>query len=230
MTHFIIFLRRFSSHIFNLFSFTWPTPFSHCQNLWPSFVYMQTNFICLWCPRDLPDHATDQSTWRQRVYPVPPAGWCTAQRRRERPQDHPLECWPGTRERVWGEPQLYVCVFVRWWRTLLTSIQTCAKLVESCHYYCVQIPEKYGAVRTIADVDGEELLVGTTRNAILRGTFSDGFVAIVQVCGSDWPLTEIFEVLGLNNSGYSKEQLYLLTLQPNNRTLFFQKLRKSCCT
>ncbi|GAA6100852.1 echinoderm microtubule-associated protein-like 3 isoform X4 [Tachysurus ichikawai] len=43
-----------------------------------------------------------------------------------------------------------------------------------------KIPEKFGAVRTIADVDGEELLVGTTRNAILRGTFSDGFVAIVQ--------------------------------------------------
>ncbi|XP_037335269.2 echinoderm microtubule-associated protein-like 3 [Pungitius pungitius] len=43
-----------------------------------------------------------------------------------------------------------------------------------------EIPENYGAVRTIADVDGEELLVGTTRNAILRGTFSDGFVAIVQ--------------------------------------------------
>ncbi|XP_067301367.1 echinoderm microtubule-associated protein-like 3 isoform X1 [Pseudorasbora parva] len=43
-----------------------------------------------------------------------------------------------------------------------------------------EIPENFGAVRTIADVDGEELLVGTTRNAILRGTFSDGFVAIVQ--------------------------------------------------
>uniref|UniRef100_A0A8B9KEN0 EMAP like 3 n=1 Tax=Astyanax mexicanus TaxID=7994 RepID=A0A8B9KEN0_ASTMX len=43
-----------------------------------------------------------------------------------------------------------------------------------------EIPEKFGAVRTIADVDGEELLVGTTRNAILRGSFSDGFVAIVQ--------------------------------------------------
>ncbi|XP_053359579.1 echinoderm microtubule-associated protein-like 3 isoform X2 [Clarias gariepinus] len=43
-----------------------------------------------------------------------------------------------------------------------------------------EIPEKFGAVRTIADVDGEELLVGTTRNAILRGTFSDGFMAIVQ--------------------------------------------------
>lgn len=44
-----------------------------------------------------------------------------------------------------------------------------------------QILETFGAVRTIADVDDEELLVGTTRNAILRGTFSDGFVAIVQV-------------------------------------------------
>uniref|UniRef100_A0A665WK39 HELP domain-containing protein n=1 Tax=Echeneis naucrates TaxID=173247 RepID=A0A665WK39_ECHNA len=43
-----------------------------------------------------------------------------------------------------------------------------------------EIPEKFGAVRTITDVYGEELLVGTTRNAILRGTFSDGFVAIVQ--------------------------------------------------
>ncbi|KAG9338188.1 hypothetical protein JZ751_026938, partial [Albula glossodonta] len=42
------------------------------------------------------------------------------------------------------------------------------------------IPEKFGAVRTIAEVDGEELLVGTTRNAILRGTFSGGFMAIVQ--------------------------------------------------
>ncbi|XP_053716699.1 echinoderm microtubule-associated protein-like 3 isoform X1 [Synchiropus splendidus] len=43
-----------------------------------------------------------------------------------------------------------------------------------------EIPENFGAVRTLADVDGEELLVGTTRNAILRGTFTDGFVAIVQ--------------------------------------------------
>ncbi|KAM4612160.1 echinoderm microtubule-associated protein-like 3 isoform 2-T2 [Polymixia lowei] len=43
-----------------------------------------------------------------------------------------------------------------------------------------EIAEMFGAVRTIADVDGEELLVGTTRNAILRGTLSEGFVAIVQ--------------------------------------------------
>uniref|UniRef100_A0A8C7ZIA1 EMAP like 3 n=1 Tax=Oryzias sinensis TaxID=183150 RepID=A0A8C7ZIA1_9TELE len=43
-----------------------------------------------------------------------------------------------------------------------------------------EIPEKFGTVRTIAAMDEEELLVGTTRNAILRGTFSDGFLAIVQ--------------------------------------------------
>ncbi|XP_077401124.1 echinoderm microtubule-associated protein-like 3 isoform X2 [Vanacampus margaritifer] len=43
-----------------------------------------------------------------------------------------------------------------------------------------EIPENFGAVRTVADIDGEELLVGTTRNAILRGTLSSGFVAIVQ--------------------------------------------------
>ncbi|CAN9509779.1 unnamed protein product [Ophioblennius macclurei] len=43
-----------------------------------------------------------------------------------------------------------------------------------------EIPEQFGAVRTVADVDDEEFLVGTTRNAILRGSFSGGFVAIVQ--------------------------------------------------
>uniref|UniRef100_A0A3B3BG05 EMAP like 3 n=1 Tax=Oryzias melastigma TaxID=30732 RepID=A0A3B3BG05_ORYME len=43
-----------------------------------------------------------------------------------------------------------------------------------------EIPEKFGTVRTIAAMDEEELLVGTTRNAILRGTISDGFLAIVE--------------------------------------------------
>ncbi|XP_037116458.1 echinoderm microtubule-associated protein-like 3 isoform X1 [Syngnathus acus] len=43
-----------------------------------------------------------------------------------------------------------------------------------------EIPEKFGAIRTLADVDGEEVLVGTSRNAILRGAFSTGFVAVVQ--------------------------------------------------
>ncbi|XP_053133647.1 echinoderm microtubule-associated protein-like 3 isoform X2 [Hemicordylus capensis] len=43
-----------------------------------------------------------------------------------------------------------------------------------------EIPEQFGAVRTIAESDGGELLVGTTRNALLRGTFLGGFQPIIQ--------------------------------------------------
>uniref|UniRef100_A0A8B9TM40 Echinoderm microtubule-associated protein-like 3 n=1 Tax=Anas platyrhynchos TaxID=8839 RepID=A0A8B9TM40_ANAPL len=43
-----------------------------------------------------------------------------------------------------------------------------------------ELPERFGAVRTIAEGPGEELLVGTTRNALLRGTLADGFTPIVQ--------------------------------------------------
>ncbi|XP_023800985.1 echinoderm microtubule-associated protein-like 3 [Cyanistes caeruleus] len=45
----------------------------------------------------------------------------------------------------------------------------------------VELPESLGAVRTIAEGPGEELLVGTTRNALLRGTLGSGFTPIVQV-------------------------------------------------
>uniref|UniRef100_A0A8B9TJU4 Echinoderm microtubule-associated protein-like 3 n=1 Tax=Anas platyrhynchos TaxID=8839 RepID=A0A8B9TJU4_ANAPL len=41
-----------------------------------------------------------------------------------------------------------------------------------------ELPERFGAVRTIAEGPGEELLVGTTRNALLRGTLADGFTPI----------------------------------------------------
>ncbi|XP_071657661.1 echinoderm microtubule-associated protein-like 3 isoform X2 [Patagioenas fasciata] len=44
----------------------------------------------------------------------------------------------------------------------------------------VELPERFGAVRTIAEGPGDELLVGTTRNALLRGTLSGGFTPIVQ--------------------------------------------------
>nr|XP_056709443.1 echinoderm microtubule-associated protein-like 3 [Euleptes europaea] len=44
----------------------------------------------------------------------------------------------------------------------------------------VEIPEQFGAVRTIAEGDGGELLVGTTRNALLRGSFAEGFRPIIQ--------------------------------------------------
>ncbi|KAM6032631.1 LOW QUALITY PROTEIN: echinoderm microtubule-associated protein-like 3 [Chlamydotis macqueenii] len=43
-----------------------------------------------------------------------------------------------------------------------------------------ELPERFGAVRTIAEGPGDELLVGTTRNALLRGTLADGFTPIVQ--------------------------------------------------
>ncbi|KAG2469234.1 EMAL4 protein, partial [Polypterus senegalus] len=46
-----------------------------------------------------------------------------------------------------------------------------------------EIPEQFGAVRTIAEVKEGELLIGTTKNAILRGKFSDGFTPIVQETG-----------------------------------------------
>ncbi|XP_029470730.1 echinoderm microtubule-associated protein-like 3 isoform X3 [Rhinatrema bivittatum] len=42
------------------------------------------------------------------------------------------------------------------------------------------IPEQYGPVRTIAEGNGNELLIGTTRNAVLRGSFSEGFTPIIQ--------------------------------------------------
>ncbi|XP_061200432.1 echinoderm microtubule-associated protein-like 3 [Neopsephotus bourkii] len=43
-----------------------------------------------------------------------------------------------------------------------------------------ELPERFGAVRTIAEGPGDELLVGTTRNALLRGTLDAGFTPIVQ--------------------------------------------------
>ncbi|XP_074860895.1 echinoderm microtubule-associated protein-like 3 isoform X1 [Carettochelys insculpta] len=44
----------------------------------------------------------------------------------------------------------------------------------------VEIPEQFGAVRTIAEGPGDELLVGTTRNALLRGSLAAGFTPIIQ--------------------------------------------------
>ncbi|KQK84121.1 echinoderm microtubule associated protein like 3 [Amazona aestiva] len=44
-----------------------------------------------------------------------------------------------------------------------------------------KLPERFGAVRTIVEGPGDELLVGTTRNALLRGTLDAGFTPIVQL-------------------------------------------------
>ncbi|XP_043828511.1 echinoderm microtubule-associated protein-like 3 isoform X3 [Dromiciops gliroides] len=42
------------------------------------------------------------------------------------------------------------------------------------------IPEQFGAVRAIAEGLGSELLVGTTRNALLRGDLAQGFSPVIQ--------------------------------------------------
>ncbi|XP_025030601.1 echinoderm microtubule-associated protein-like 3 isoform X1 [Python bivittatus] len=44
----------------------------------------------------------------------------------------------------------------------------------------VEIPEQFGAVRTIAEGESGELLIGTTRNALLRGSLAEGFRPIIQ--------------------------------------------------
>ncbi|TFJ97589.1 protein phosphatase 1 regulatory subunit 3F [Platysternon megacephalum] len=44
----------------------------------------------------------------------------------------------------------------------------------------VEIPDQFGAVRTIVEGPGAELLVGTTRNALLRGSLAAGFTPIIQ--------------------------------------------------
>ncbi|XP_062950651.1 echinoderm microtubule-associated protein-like 3 isoform X4 [Cynocephalus volans] len=43
-----------------------------------------------------------------------------------------------------------------------------------------EIPEHFGAVRAIAEGLGSELLVGTTKNALLRGELAQGFSPVIQ--------------------------------------------------
>ncbi|XP_026637052.1 echinoderm microtubule-associated protein-like 3 isoform X3 [Microtus ochrogaster] len=43
-----------------------------------------------------------------------------------------------------------------------------------------EIPEHFGAVRAIAEGLGSELLVGTTKNALLRGDLAQGFSPVIQ--------------------------------------------------
>ncbi|XP_041107459.1 echinoderm microtubule-associated protein-like 4 [Polyodon spathula] len=44
----------------------------------------------------------------------------------------------------------------------------------------IEVPDQYGTIRAVAEGKGEEVLVGTSRNFILRGTFNDGFRVEVQ--------------------------------------------------
>ncbi|XP_013880777.1 echinoderm microtubule-associated protein-like 4 isoform X2 [Austrofundulus limnaeus] len=44
----------------------------------------------------------------------------------------------------------------------------------------IEVPDKFGVIRALSEGKGEEFLVGTSRNFILRGTFNDGFQVEVQ--------------------------------------------------
>uniref|UniRef100_A0A8C6T4W8 EMAP like 4 n=1 Tax=Neogobius melanostomus TaxID=47308 RepID=A0A8C6T4W8_9GOBI len=44
----------------------------------------------------------------------------------------------------------------------------------------IEVPDQYGSIRAVAEGKGDEVLVGTSKNFILRGTFTDGFTVEVQ--------------------------------------------------
>uniref|UniRef100_A0AAY4DP26 Echinoderm microtubule-associated protein-like 4 n=1 Tax=Denticeps clupeoides TaxID=299321 RepID=A0AAY4DP26_9TELE len=44
----------------------------------------------------------------------------------------------------------------------------------------IEVPDQYGTIRAVAEGKGDQFLVGTSRNFILRGTFNDGFQVEVQ--------------------------------------------------
>lgn len=46
---------------------------------------------------------------------------------------------------------------------------------------CVQVPELFGPIRTIAEGRGETVLIGTTKNFVLQGSLDGEFVPITQV-------------------------------------------------
>ncbi|KAM4722523.1 echinoderm microtubule-associated protein-like 3 [Rhinophrynus dorsalis] len=59
-------------------------------------------------------------------------------------------------------------------RRLVLWSETLSQLKEC------EIPEQFGAVRSIAEGTGGELLVGTTKNALLKGSLEQGFIPVIQ--------------------------------------------------
>ncbi|XP_052472688.1 echinoderm microtubule-associated protein-like 2 isoform X1 [Carassius gibelio] len=72
----------------------------------------------------------------------------------------------------------------------------------------LEVPEAFGPVRTLAEGKQDELFVGTTRNAVLRGSFSGSLTPIVQghtdeLWGLDvHPSTEQFVTCGQDKHVY----------------------------
>uniref|UniRef100_A0A8C1YNJ2 EMAP like 2 n=1 Tax=Cyprinus carpio TaxID=7962 RepID=A0A8C1YNJ2_CYPCA len=72
----------------------------------------------------------------------------------------------------------------------------------------IEVPEAFGPVRTLAEGKQDELFVGTTRNSVLRGSFSGSLTPIVQghtdeLWGLDvHPSTEQFVTCGQDKQVY----------------------------
>ncbi|XP_055082992.1 echinoderm microtubule-associated protein-like 4 isoform X2 [Periophthalmus magnuspinnatus] len=44
----------------------------------------------------------------------------------------------------------------------------------------IEVPDQFGSIRAVAEGKGDQVLVGTSKNFILRGTFTEGFTVEVQ--------------------------------------------------
>ncbi|XP_026780185.1 echinoderm microtubule-associated protein-like 2 isoform X2 [Pangasianodon hypophthalmus] len=94
------------------------------------------------------------------------------------------------------------------------------------------VPEAFGPVRTLAEGKQEELFVGTTRNAILQGSFSGALIPIVQghtdeLWGLDvHPSTEQFVTCGQDKQVHlwdvtSHQPLWSKTIEDPGRSAGF---------
>lgn len=84
---------------------------------------------------------------------------------------------------------------LRWLSLSLTHTQKHKPLLfdrRRTLFMCRQVPDQYGTIRAVSEGKGDEFLVGTSRNFILRGTFNDGFLGVVQVSGGDVAMTTLW--------------------------------------
>uniref|UniRef100_A0A673B9G8 EMAP like 4 n=1 Tax=Sphaeramia orbicularis TaxID=375764 RepID=A0A673B9G8_9TELE len=89
-----------------------------------------------------------------------------------------------TRDSVKGHEGSVFCLCEMRSGTLLTGGGKDRKIVLWDHDLRpdrdIEVPDQYGAIRAVSEGKGDEFLVGTSRNFILRGTFNDGFMVEVQ--------------------------------------------------
>lgn len=131
------------------------------------------------CVSSISDHSPDQGSRGQCVLHV----WDEERKcpdwRRERQKNHPV----GPRTTSWPRHRggSHRWCWIREWHHSGSGIM--CEITRVCGSR--QVPDQYGTIRAVSEGKGEEFLVGTSRNFILRGTFNDGFLVVVQVRISD---------------------------------------------